>query len=326
MEFVLLLVGLIIIIKSADVLIDSTSKIARRYGVSTFVIGITVVAFGTSAPELVVGLMSAVNRTNQLTLGNVVGSCFANTAFIVGLSALLFPLAVKDRVVKREIPMLIFVQAVLALMLLIGEKLTRPEGIVLFTGFAGFVFYIMKNSRRSLPISIDSEGDLDTDGDGNMVAENKKESSNGRLCLLGGLSLVGLFIGGKLAVDSSTQIAESFGLNETVIGLTVVSMATTLPELITSLMAVKKKEPDIVLGNCVGSNLFNILLVLGLSATINPIAVQGGMALDMLYMMLLTVSVFVVSLFVKKIPRLFGMVLMLSYFCYISFKVATVFA
>lgn len=328
MAFIALLVGLVIIIKSADVLIDSTSKIARKYGVSTFVIGITIVAFGTSAPELVVGLVSAINKTNQLTLGNIVGSSFSNTALIVGIAATLFPLAVKDTVVKREIPMLIFVQGALAFMILADGKLTRIEGIILLIGFAGFLFYIIKNSKKSLHVSIDREGDMDTDGDGNMLEENTEipESSTLKLYIFSALSLIGLFLGGRLAVDNSTKIAASLGLNETIIGLTVVSIATTLPELITSLTAVKKKEPDIVLGNCIGSNLFNILMVLGLSSVINPIPVQGNMTFDVLYMILLSVFVFVVSLFRKQIPRLYGIILMVSYVAYISFKVITVFA
>ncbi len=324
MEFVLLLIGLAIIIKSADILIDSTSKIARKYGVSTFVIGITVVAFGTSAPELVVGLMSGITGTNQLTLGNIVGSAYANTALIVGMAAIILPLAVKDTVVKREIPMLIAVQGILAFMVLTDGTLTRLDGAILLFGFAGFIAYIILNSKKSLKASIDREGDLDTDNDGNMVdttSADAKERSLTRLCIFSVFSLIGLFIGGKLAVDSSTQIAIRFGLSETVIGLTVVSIATTLPELITSLMAVKKKEPDIVLGNCIGSNLFNILLVLGLSSVIHPISVQGNMTLDVIMMILLTVFVFFVALFVKKVPRLFGIVLMVSYFTYISFKV-----
>ena len=324
MNYLLLFAGLVLIVKSADILIDSTSKIARKYGVSTFVIGITVVAFGTSAPEFVVGLMSAISKTNQLTLGNIVGSSFSNTALIVGMAAAIFPLTVKDSVVKREIPMLILVQGALAFMILADGKLTRMEGFALLLGFVGFVTYIIVNSKKSLKITIDAEGDLDTDGDGNMVEEPIKESSSAKLWIFSALSLAGLFVGGKLAVDSSTKIAMALGLDETLIGLTVIAIATTLPELAASLMAVKKKEPDIVLGNCIGSNLFNILLVLGLSSVISPIAVQGDMTIDVIFMIALTVAVFLLSLFRKRIPRLYGIILMLSYVVYISFKVITV--
>lgn len=325
MEFILLLVGLALIIKSADVLIDSTSKIARKYGVSTFVIGITVIAFGTSAPELAVGLISGFNKANQLTLGNVVGSAVSNTALIVGMSAMIFPLAVKDTVVKREIPILIAVQGVLAFMVLYDNELSRLEGIILLLGFAGFIFYVIKNAKKSMNISIDSEGDIDTDGDGNQVIESEKQSSMPKLYLLSAVSLAGLFLGGNLTVNNSTKIAANFGLSETVIGLTVVAIATTLPELITSFMAVKKTEPDIVLGNCVGSNLFNILLVLGASSVINPIKVQGDMTFDLIVAVLLTIVIFLISLFTKKVSRFFGIILMTSYFAYIFYKVVMVF-
>ena len=327
MNFILLFAGLAVIIRSADVLIDSASEIARQYGVSAFVIGITVIAFGTSAPELAVGLMSAANKTNQLALGNIIGSSFVNTALIVGMAAAIFPLAVKDSVAKREIPMLIAVQCILGFMILGDGRLTRSEGGVLLAGFAGFIAYIIINSKKSLKVSAEAEGGSGTDGSGNTSEDStgtKKESSLMKLWIFSIISLAGLFAGGKLAVDSSTRIAADFRLSETVIGLTVVAVATTLPELITSLMAVKKKEPDIVLGNCVGSNLFNILLVLGLSALVNPIAVQGNMTLDVIVMILLTVIVFIIALLAKRIPRLYGIALMLSYIVYISFKVITV--
>ena len=320
MDFILLLAGLALIIKSAEILIDSTSKIARKYGVSTFVIGITVVAFGTSAPEFVVGLMSAINGTNQLSLGNIVGSSYANTALIMGICATLLPLTVKDTVIKREIPMLILTQAVLTVMVLWDGVLSRFEGIILLLGFAGFIAYVIINSKKPMPVSIDPEGDMDTDGDGNMVTE-AKESSMLKLWIFSAVSLAGLFVGGKLAVDSSTKIAANFGLSETIIGITVVAIATTLPEMITSIMAIRKKEPDIVIGNCVGSNLFNILLVLGLSSSVNPISVQGNMTLDLLLMVLLTAAVFVVTLIKKRVSRPAGIILITSYIAYLSFKV-----
>ena len=314
MEFILLLIGLALIIKSADVLIDSTSKIAQKYGVSTFIIGITVIAFGTSAPELAVGLISAVNKTNQLALGNIVGSAMSNTALIVGISAVIFPLIVKTDVIKREIPMLIAVQSILTFMVLYDNELTRFEGLILVVGFIGFILYIIKNAKKSMPIPND-----------NQVSDNTTQSSILKLILFSIISLIGLFIGGNLTVSNSTKIAASLGLSETIIGLTVVAIATTLPELVTSIMAVKKKEPDIVLGNCIGSNLFNILLVLGTSSMINPILVQENMTFDLVIAALLTVVIFLISLFTKKISRFWGILLIIIYVSYIFFKVISVF-
>lgn len=323
MEYILLILGLVMIVKSADVLIDSTSRIARKYGVSAFVVGISVIAFGTSAPELAVGLISAVNKTNELALGNIIGSSVANIALIVGMASTIYPLTVKDTVIKREIPMLIGAQALLAFMVLYDGKLARWEGALLLLGFAGFILYVILDAKKSMKISFDSEGGLDTDGDGNNVPEPEKENSMLKLWLFSAASLAGLFIGGNLTVDNSTKIALNLGLSETLIGLTVVAIATTLPELMASIMAVRKKEPDIVLGNCVGSILFNILLVLGSSSAIHPIAAQGSLLWDMVIINVLAVALLVISLPKKKIPRLFGILLMTGYFGYIFFKVVT---
>ena len=255
MQYLMLIAGLAMIVKSADVLIDSSSKIARQYGVSSFVIGITVVAFGTSAPELAVGILSGISHTNQLTLGNIIGSAMSNTALIVGISAIIMTLRVRDSVIKREIPMLLGIQAALAAMLLIDGELSRMEGGLLLLGFAGFMLYIVKGSESSVKIQPDTQGDIDTDGENNQLPNEASGADTAKglikLWLLSVLSLAGLFVGGQLTVNNSASIAQSLGLGETLIGLTVVSIATTMPELITSMMAAVKKEPEIILGNCI---------------------------------------------------------------------------
>lgn len=327
MQYFLLILGLAMIIKSADVLIDSTSKIAKRYGVSSFVIGITVVAFGTSAPELAVGIISGITHTNQLTLGNIIGSSLSNIALIVGFSSIIMPLQVKDSVVKREIPMLLAIQLVLAAMLVVNDQLSRIDGCILIIGFIGFMLYVIKDSKRSLKIQTDAEGDIDTDADGNQLpqeaVEKAAQESFLKLVCFSVLSLTGLFIGGKLAVESSTHIAQSLGLSETLIGLTIVAIATTMPELITSIMAALKKEPDIVLGNCIGSNIFNILLVLGFSSIISPIPTDTTLWLDIIVMVALTIFVLVISWARKTIRRRIGILLLLTYISYLVYKVFT---
>jgi K+-dependent Na+/Ca+ exchanger related-protein len=317
--FIFLIVGLAITVKSADVLIESTSKIAAKYGVSSFIIGITVIAFGTSAPELVVGIMSAAQTTNQLTLGTIIGSSYANMALIIGIAAIMLPLTVRDTVARREMPMLILVQGILAFMVLSDGKLTRTEGIILLVCFAGFIAYIIMNSKNSSKISIGGEEDIDVAS--NLAAENSKQASLAKLWILCIASLVGLYVGGKLSVDSSMRIAENFGISETIIGLTVVAVGTSLPELVTSIIAVKKNEPDMVLGNCVGSNIFNTLMVLGLSSAISPFSVQDNITFDALLIIFLNAFVLVVSFFTKKIHRLSGIILVLSYIGYISYKI-----
>jgi cation:H+ antiporter len=328
MQYFLLVLGLIMIIRSADVLIESSSKIAKRYGVSSFVIGITVVAFGTSAPELAVGIISGITHTNQLTLGNIIGSSLSNTAFIVGLSAVIMPLLVRDSVVRREIPMLIITQIIMVVMLFNNGGISRMNGAILMIGFIGFMLYVGRNSKESIKIEIDAEGDIDIDADGNQLSkamiDTEKKEKLLKLWCFSILSLAGLFIGGRLTVESSTSIAQSLGLSETLIGLTVVAIATTMPELITSIIAAMKKEPDIVLGNCIGSNIFNILLVLGLSSVISPIPTDVSLWLDVVVMLLLTIFVFIISWIRKKITRRVGIILLLSYVAYLIYKVITV--
>ena len=316
------------IVKSADVLIDSSSKIAKRYGVSSFVIGITVIAFGTSAPELAVGIISGISHTNQLTLGNIIGSSLSNTALIVGISAIIMHLQVRDSVIRREIPMLIGIQIILTIMLFANGVLSRIDGAILMIGFICFMLYIVKDSKGSMKIEIDAEGDIDTDADGNQlpreIVDTGSKESLIKLWSFSVLSLAGLFVGGKLTVESSTTIAQNLGLSETLIGLTVVAIATTMPELITSAIAAVKKEPDIILGNCIGSNIFNILLVLGLSSVISPIPTDVGLWLDVAVMMALTAFVFIISWLKKIIKRRTGIFLLLAYVSYLVYKVVTV--
>ena len=326
-QFVLLIVGLVLIVISADVLIDSAAKIAGYYGVSSFIVGITVIAFGTSAPELAVGLVSGFAKANELTLGNIIGSSLSNIALIIGLASLLKPLRVKDTIVRRELPMLFVAEAFMCLLLIFDNKLNRLEGFILLGCFAAFMIYVIRSAKTSTLIRIDPEGDIDTDFDGNDVPVEAHGKSDGliKLWILSLFSLAGLFIGGKLTVSSSTSIAEGFGLTETFIGLTVVALATTMPELITSLIAVRKKEPDIVLGNCIGSILFNIMLVLGASSVINPINVNTNISFDLISMMVVTVILFTVSLYKKKIGRPTGFLLLLCFVAYMTIKVFSAF-
>ena len=180
MQFILLIIGLVLILKSADILIDSSAKIARKYGISSFIIGITVVAFGTSAPELVVGILSGIRGTNQLTLGNVIGSSLSNLALIAGLSSMILALIIKDSLVKKELPMLLLTEIVLLVMMLSINTMKRFYGILLLCGFIIFMLYVILDAKKSIPATFDVEGDLDTDNDGNglnkEITHNKEKS------------------------------------------------------------------------------------------------------------------------------------------------------
>jgi cation:H+ antiporter len=316
------------IIKSADILIDSSTKIAQRFGISSFIIGITVIAFGTSAPELAVGIVSALNQANQLTLGNIIGSSLSNIALIVGLSAIILPLQVKDAVLKRELPILLITQIILGGMLFIDGRLSRIDGLTLLGMFVLFITYIAVNARKSRRMRMVSDVYAVAGDERSVLVEEQVFDQSGfsllKLGFASSLSLLGLFMGGKWTVDSSTLIAQSFGLSETLIGLTVVALATTMPELITSIVAARKKQHEIVLGNCIGSSIFNIMLVLGVSSTITPISVERGLWFDFVYMLMLTVIVAGMSYAQKRIKRPGGIVLLVAYIFYLVLKVISV--
>ena len=213
-------------------------------------------------------------------------------------------------------------------MLFANGWLSRIDGAILMIGFVGFMLYVIKDSKGSMKIEIDAEGDIDTDVDGNLlpqeIVEVEGKENLIKLWCFSVLSLAGLFIGGRLTVGSSTNIAQSLGLSETLIGLTVVAIATTMPELITSIIAAVKKEPDIVLGNCIGSNIFNILLVLGLSSVISPIPTDVSLWSDVAIMLILTIFVFIISWVRKSIKRRTGIFLLLAYVSYLIYKVISV--
>lgn len=324
MNFIILVVGLILLVKASDVLIESSSKIAKKFGISSFIIGITVVAFGTSAPELIVGILSGINQTNQLTLGNVIGSTFANMAFIIGVCSIITPLTVRDSILKKEFPLLLITEIILLIMALWNQKISRFNGIVLIVLFLFFMIYVIKNEKKSLKIQFDNQGTIDTDFDNNQLSVTIG-TKNSVLAIQVILSLAGLLLGGKLIVDSSSNIASSFGLSETLIGLTVVSIATTMPELIASITAVRKNEPDIVFGNCIGSNIFNILLVLGSSAAIHPIQVNTSSIIDILLMILITLGIYLFLVFKKKTSWKTGVILLIFYITYIVIKVFNIY-
>lgn len=257
---VLLIGGLLLLIKGGDWLVTGSSAIARKYGISELVIGLTIVAFGTSAPELVVSVLAAVEKHPEIALGNVIGSNNFNLFIVLGLSGIIAPLTVQVSTIRKEIPFSLL--AALLLMLLannffIGDSQTtvgRIDGFILLSFFCGFLFYIWRSMKIE---SVSDEHQLESVKTGKSV-----------LFIWGGLAA--LIVGGKLVVTSAVDLARMFHVSEKVIGLTIVAVGTSLPELVTSLVAMRKKSSDIAIGNVIGSNIFNIFLILGAGALIGP--------------------------------------------------------
>ncbi len=313
--YLLLPLGLIFLIKGADFLVDGASSIAKRLNISTLVIGLTIVAFGTSAPELIVNIFASINGNTDIAIGNILGSNIANILLILGISAVIFPLTVKKGTVWKEIPLALLAVIVVALMvndaLLDGGSfsgLTRIDGFVLIAFFMIFLYYTFGISRV--------EG----------VATSEvtiHRYSLPRACLMVGVGLIGLVVGGKLIVDAAVALASTLGASEALIGLTVVAIGTSLPELATSAVAAYKKNTDIAVGNIVGSNIFNIFWILGVSAIINPLPFPPLLMRDVFMTIFATLLLFIFMFIGKRhtLERWQGVCFIFIYLGYISYLV-----
>lgn len=258
-SFILIVVGFFALIYGANWMVDGASALAKRYNVSDLIVGLTVVAFGTSAPELVVSSVAAADGLSEIVLGNVIGSNIFNLFIILGISGLIYPIAVHSSIVKNEIPMSLIAAVILLLLgndFFIGSNniISRIDGLILFLLFGLFLYYIM-SQPKAIP-------GLDA------TSINKSLPNIVGLIILG---LTALVIGGKLVVDNSINIASEFGVSQKIIGLTIIAAGTSLPELITSAVAARKKNSDIAIGNVLGSNIFNILFIISVSSFISPI-------------------------------------------------------
>lgn len=317
LTYFLFAVGIILLIKGADWLVDGSSSLAKKLGVSTIVIGLTIVAFGTSMPELVVNVISAINHNGEIALGNVIGSNIANILLILGISTLISDIKVQKSTTWKEIPF-----SLLAVIVLIVFSNTifldnleinyvqRFEGIILLLFFVIFIYYVFE-------LSTNKGANIDKD---EIIV---KKHSSGKILLLIVLGLVGLYLGGKWTVEGAIQIARYFGLSEYFIGLTIVAVGTSLPELVTSIIASLKKHNDIVIGNVIGSNIFNIFWILGLTALIYPFAIPANVNFDLIVLLLTTMLLFLFMLIGKKhrLEKWQGIVFLFIYVLYIIFLI-----
>ncbi len=313
LTYILLILGFVLLIKGADLLVDGSSSIAKRIGVSDIVIGLTIVSFGTSAPELLVNIVASFRGASDIGIGNILGSNIANIFLILGIAALIRPLRVKRNTTWKEIPLNLLAAVVLFVMandmLIDGASesiLTRIDGMILMLFFIIFIYYTI--------------GLLKTEKNNNH--DYKKRSMSIAL-LMAFVGVVCLAIGGQWVVDGAIVIASKFGLSEALIGLTVVAIGTSLPELATSAVAAYKGNTDIAVGNVVGSNIFNIFWVLGLSAIIRPIPFSPMIDADILVFIFATILLFIFSFTGGKnhIEKWEGGVFVACYIGYIVFLV-----
>lgn len=308
----LLIIGLLLLIKGGDWLVNGSSSIARKYGISELVIGLTIVAFGTSAPELVVSSLAAINHHPEIALGNVIGSNNFNLFVILGITGIITPLAVQKTTIRIEIP--ISLAAALILLLLannffIGEPLiiNRLDASILLVCFIAFILYIWKTIKKE-----------DVKFSSNSNEAIQKPIRSVVLILLG---LAGLMLGGRWVVNSSVDIAHYFNISEKVIGLTIVAMGTSLPELFTSIIAIRKNSTDIAIGNVIGSNIFNIFLILGVGGIIRPMEYSIAFNTDLILLIVGSILL-LLAMFTgkkRKLDRWEALILLGIYIAYMVY-------
>lgn len=312
MAYILLIVGFALLIKGADLFVDGSSNIAKLLRVPSILIGLTIVAFGTSSPEATVSIIAALEGSADVSLGNVVGSNIFNITLVIGVAAFLYPLKVESATIRKEIPFTLL--ASVALLILMSDIVLGGLNSNLLTQSDGFIFLLFLSIFMYYVIEIGLKSRKDTAGE--PVPEGIRWGKNSLITILG---LAAIIFGGNLVVDNGTKIAYSLGMSETLVGLTIIAIGTSLPELVTSISAALKKESEIALGNIIGSNIFNILFVLGVSATITPLAVNDKMFMDVILMIVLTIILFVFSRTNFKIGKREGLVLVAAYIIYLVY-------
>lgn len=305
-QVALLICGFLLLMKGADFFVDGASGIANRFGIPQLVIGLTIVAFGTSMPEAAVSITAAIQRNAGIAVGNVLGSNILNVLLILGITSLLTPVAIQRSTMRVEIPFTIAITLLLGLLGWRGNNLNRLDGVILLVVFALFMCYLVRMTRKS-------------DGADAGEGEQKREPMPKLLLLtLGGIAAV--VLGSKLTVSGATAIAEHFGMSERFIGLTIVAFGTSLPELVTSVIAARKGNADIAIGNIVGSNIFNILFILGTSAVISVIPFAASFLVDAVIATGAMVMLLLCVLRKQKLGRLGGGLMLAAYagyFCWL---------
>ena len=308
MEIVWLLVSLVILYYGAEGLVFGASSLAKRLGLSALVIGLTIVSIGTSAPELVVSANAAINGQSALSIGNVLGSNIFNIGFVLGLSAIIYPMLVNRQLLKFDVPVMI-ATSILFLLFFIDSEISRLEALLMILLFISYIAYLIITSRKEQKNSSETTQD--------DIKITKHWSIDIVLIVVG---LVALVYGSDLLVVNAIIIAERLGMSEAMIGLTIVAAGTSMPELATSVVAAIKKRSDIAIGNIVGSNIFNILLILGVAGTIQPITTPDINYIDGLFVVLLGVVLWFFMKHSSSIRRWQGAIFVLLYIIYFYYK------
>lgn len=307
-SILLLILGFVLLMKGADYFVDGSSKIAIKMHVPEIVVGLTIVAMGTSAPEAAISITAALNDNAGISIGNVIGSNIMNIALILGLSAVIAKLPIKKNTLKKEIPFVIVITAVLCAMGAFFKEINRVGALVLIFLFICFLLYLFWLSKHG-------EDSVEE------VEELTEKDTYLRLILITIGGMAAIVIGSDITVDAATAIAKIFGLSDRIIGLTIIAFGTSLPELVTSVTAARKGKTDIAIGNIVGSNIFNILFVLGISGLVSPSAIPFNSAFlfDGMIAIIVALMLFILSYKNKALTKVGGIIFLVSYFAYLVY-------
>ena len=304
-QVVLLLVGFVFLIKGSDFFVDGASSIAAILKIPTIIVGLTIVAFGTSAPEAAVSITSSLTGSNAMAVSNVIGSNLFNMLMVIGVAALLGDLLMERSVLEKDLPFLVGITLLLTAFIVIGWNISVVEGIILLAILAAYIFYLIRSAGKS--------------GATNYVEKPKLTTPKSILFIIVGLA--GIILGGDMVVNSASSIAMALGMSETLVGLTIVAIGTSLPELVTSITALRKGENQLVIGNVVGSNIFNILFVLGASSAISQIPLDSSMLIDVLLMVGVTILCFIFGKTQEKYDKKEGIILVALFIAYMAFAI-----
>jgi cation:H+ antiporter len=314
---ILFFLGILLLLKGADYLVEGASSLAKRLRVSTLVIGLTIVAFGTSMPELIVNVLAAIKGSGEIAIGNIIGSNIANILLILGITAIILPLRVQNSTITKEIPFSLLAAVILFIFVninlidsLVLDKIYRFQGIILLSFFIIFLYYTFELTRKDRNKSKEIEIDI-------------KRLSRTKIVIYIFGGLIGLYFGGRWTVNGAIALARLWGMSEYFISLTVIAIGTSLPELVTSIVAALKKDVDLAVGNIVGSNIFNILWILGISSIITPLVIPKFIFLDMAVLLISTILLFLFMFIGKKriLERWQGILFVLGYLIYIIYLV-----
>lgn len=303
-SIIFLIIGFVIVIKGADFLIDGASSLAKKMSISEIAIGLTIVAFGTSAPELIVNVFASIGGHHEITFGNILGSNIFNILMVLGVAGIISTIVVRRNTILKEIPFLLAATLLVFGLALWNSDLSRIDGFILLAFLIVFFIYVI-GFLKAKP----------------LLGSDIKEHSYFVIILMMVLGIIGLFFGGKFVVDNAVIIATYIGVSQKFIGLTIVALGTSLPELVTSVLAIKKGRNDLAIGNVIGSNLFNILLVLGVSSLIAPIHYDIALNIDFIFLCLITIILFITMFIGKKhkLTKIESVFFVILYFVYLVF-------